>query len=127
MVDETRRRRYGPEPLALTEKREHTVSTRLNCAELARLDSLRAPVQMQRGEYLRAAALDRLPPMIPAINREAWVTLSRSAANLNQLAVRLNADGRVEAEEVREALADFRRCLLGAKLEVEDDDEGQGH
>jgi hypothetical protein len=64
--------------------------------------------------------------MIPAINREAWVTLSRSAANLNQLAVRLNADGRVEAEEVREALADFRRCLLGAKLEVEDDDEGQG-
>lgn len=126
MVDETRRRRYGPEPLAPMDKRNHTVSTRLNADELERLDSLRAPVQMQRGEYLRAAALDRLPPMIPAINREAWVTLSRSAANLNQLSARLNVGGRIEAEEVREALADFRRCLLGAKLEVEDDGEGQG-
>jgi hypothetical protein len=112
MVDETRRRRYGPEPLALTEKREHTVSTRLNDAELERLDSLRAPVQMQRGEYLRAAALDRLPPMIPAINREAWVALSRSAANLNQISARLNARDQVGVEEIRAVLADFRRSLL---------------
>jgi hypothetical protein len=127
MVDETRRRRYGPEPLALTEKRGHTVSTRLNAAELERLDSLRAPVQMQRGEYLRAAALDRLPPMIPAINRDAWVTLSRAAANLNQVAARLNGGDLVGMEEIRAALADFRRSLLGAELKgLEGGDEGQG-
>ncbi|WP_223930802.1 hypothetical protein, partial [Aeromonas caviae] len=37
------------------DKRGHTVSVRLNDAELARLDSQRDAVQMQRGEYLRAA------------------------------------------------------------------------
>ncbi|WP_223930808.1 hypothetical protein, partial [Aeromonas caviae] len=36
---------------------------------LARLDSQRDAVQMQRGEYLRAAALHRLPPTIPEVNR----------------------------------------------------------
>lgn len=124
MVDETRRRRYGPEPLALAEKRGHTVSTRLNDAELERLDSLRTPVRMQRGEYLRAAALDRLPPVIPEINREAWIALSRSAANLNQISARLNAHDLVGVEEIRAALADFRRSLLGADAGLEADDEG---
>jgi hypothetical protein len=57
-----------------TDKRGHTVSVRLNDAELARLDSQRDAVQMQRGEYLRAAALHRLPPTIPEVNREAWAS-----------------------------------------------------
>ena len=73
-TDESKRRRRGPAPLDATDKRGHTVSVRLNDAELARLDSQRDAVQMQRGEYLRAAALHRLPPTIPAANREATLT-----------------------------------------------------
>ncbi|MBJ3115112.1 MobC family plasmid mobilization relaxosome protein [Salmonella enterica subsp. enterica serovar Typhimurium] len=45
---------------------------------------------MQRGEYLRAAALHRLPPTIPAANREQWAELARTAANLNQIARKIN-------------------------------------
>lgn len=114
-TDETKRRRRGPAPLSDTDKRSHTVSVRLNDAELAHLDAQRGLVRMQRGEYLRAAALHRLPPSIPELNREAWATLARSAANLNQIALRLNVGDEVPLSEVRLMLDAFRRDLIGAK------------
>jgi hypothetical protein len=102
---------------------------RLNVAELARLDSLRDTVQMQRGEYLRAAALHRLPPTIPAINREAWAKLARSAANLNQIARHLNEVGPSGfVNEVRAAVDVFRGDLLGVQFDTKagKKDESQG-
>ena len=60
------------------------------------------------------AALDRLPPMIPAVNQQAWVALSRSASNLNQIAKKLNEGDQADFEEVREVLAAFRAALIGA-------------
>jgi len=120
-IDETKRRRRGPSPLAAEDKREHTVSVRLNIAELAQLDKQRESVQLQRGEYLRAAALHKLPPTIPALNREAWSELARTAANLNQIARRLNEGGMV-GEGLRSELAEcarlvrsLRSSLIGAK------------
>ena len=128
--DETKRRRYGPLPIPAVERRTHTVSVRLNVAELARLDSLRDTVQMQRGEYLRAAALHRLPPTIPVINREAWAKLARSAANLNQIARHLNEVGASGfVNEVRAAVDMFRGDLLGVKFDTKvggEEDESQG-
>jgi len=103
-TDESKRRRRGPAPLDAADKRAHTVSVRLNDAELARLDSLREAVRMQRGEYLRAAALHRLPPTIPAVNREQWAELARTAANLNQIARHLNEGLRGEGERISESL-----------------------
>ncbi|EBY5440606.1 MULTISPECIES: plasmid mobilization protein [Enterobacteriaceae] len=126
-TDESKRRRRGPAPLDATDKRGHTVSVRLNDAELARLDSQRDAVQMQRGEYLRAAALHRLPPTIPEVNREAWAALARTAANLNQIAHRLNAGDALPLAEVRATLDAFRRDLIGVKHDAEDaEDESQG-
>lgn len=122
-TDESKRRRRGPAPLDATDKRGHTVSVRLNEAELALLDSQRGTVQMQRGEYLRAAALHRLPPTIPEVNREAWAALARTAANLNQIAHRLNAGEVLPLAEVRATLDAFRRNLIGVE-EVEDESEG---
>jgi len=86
---------------------------RLNDAELARLDALREPVHMQRGEYLRAAALHRLPPSIPAVNRQAWVELARTAANLNQLAHRLNAGETLRSPRCGQPSTELRRRLIG--------------
>lgn len=141
-TDESKRRRRGPAPLDAADKRGHTVSVRLNEAELARLDLLRDAVQMQRGEYLRAAALHRLPPTIPAINREAWAELAREAANLNQFAKHLNQGFAGDGERIGKALAvqiraalqhnqrllmDVRRDLIGVKLDAEDEeDESEG-
>jgi hypothetical protein len=103
------------------------VSVRLNAAELLMLDERRAGLRMQRGEYLRSAALHRLPPTIPEVNREAWSTLARTAANLNQIAHRLNAGDALPLDEVRAALDAFRRDLIGVKHSAEDaEDESEG-
>jgi len=126
-TDESKRRRRGPSPLDPTEKRRHTISVRLNDIELAMLDSRREGVRMQRGEYLRAAALHRIPPTIPKINREAWVDLARTAANLNQIAYRLNAgDALPSLADIRVTLEAFRRDLIGVKHHIEDaEDESE--
>ena len=112
MNEVTRKRRYGPAPLAAEDKRTHTVSSRLSDAELALLDERRAGLRMRRGEYLRAAALDRdLPPTIPAINREQWAALARTGANLNQIANKLNVGQPLDLEELRDEIAECRRML----------------
>ena len=97
---------------------------------------------MQRGEYLRAAALHRLPPTIPAANREQWAELARTAANLNQIARHLNEGQRGDGERIGKALglqlsAELANCLrllvlvrgdlIGVKHDAEDvEDESEG-
>ncbi len=110
-----RRHRRGPKPLPPEELRTHCVSVRLSAAELEQLEAKRGA--LQRGEWLRVAALDRLPPTIPAVNREAWVELSRAAANLNQLAHRANMGESPELGEVLAELKAFRAALIGARFE----------
>lgn len=104
-------RRWTPEqdPAA---KRTHCISVRMNAAELAALDSRRG--QYARGEYLRLAFFDALPPVIPELNREAWVELSRAASNLNQLAKAYNEGDALDPDSLRNHLAAFRDALIGA-------------
>lgn len=124
-TDESKRSRRGPAPLSTADKRGHTVSVRLNAAELERLDCLRKIVSMQRGEYLRAAALHRLPPTIPEINRQAWAELSRLAGNLNQAMKAINQGLRLdltvsEVAMIRDQVQRLRLDLLGGHHEGED-------
>lgn len=119
-IDESRRAaRRGPVPAPAEKLRTHHVSTRLSTDELARLDDLRGPVKMQRGEYLRAAALHILPSTIPEINQIAWVELARAAGNINQIAHSINSSrhgGRPTplVGEIQKSLHEFRMALLGA-------------
>jgi len=69
---------------------------------------------MARGEYLRAAAVGRLPPVVPELNVQAWAELARVGANLNQVARSLNSGEAVEIEVVQRLLADLRVRLVGA-------------
>lgn len=130
-VDRNKRRRHGPAPLDASVKRVHTVSVRLNDDELALLDSRREGVQMQRGEYLRAAALHRLPHVVPAVNREQWAELSRLAANLNQLTRLMHQGGMTAvsalAADVSDTLVILRRLLIGAVVDLQGlgDDESE--
>lgn len=98
--------------------REHFVNTRLNDEEISLLDSLRKGTSLSRSSYMRAAALGTPPRVIPSINREQWVALSRVGSNLNQLAAAANIGGfpaGVEAsiEETRRLLRDVRAQLVG--------------
>lgn len=110
---ENRKSKRGPKPIETAEKRTHTVSVRLNAAELDLLDKRRG--KFLRGEWMRMAALEKLPPSIPAVNLEAWQKLARSSANLNQIALKLNGGHSVDAAEIARVLAEFRLSLLGAQ------------
>lgn len=114
-----RRARYDALPPELL--RRHCVSVRLNDDELAQLDDRRALVNMQRGEYLRTVSFSQLPPTIPAINRTAYLELTRIGANLNQLAKRANSGDLPELDNLRGQLDALRLTLIGAE---EGDDEG---
>lgn len=115
MSDIVMRRRHGPEKLSADRKRNFCVSVRMNIGELAGLDNKRGRVP--RGEWLRLCAEHKLPPSIPPLNRQAWIELSRSASNLNQLSKKLNAGDEVDVAELRQILADFRLRLLGGGYE----------
>jgi hypothetical protein len=124
-------RRRGPKKLPTDALRLHTVSARLNAAELAELDAARALVQMQRGEYLRHAAVGVLPPTIPQINREAWADLARVCGNLNQYQHLINsgeAAGHdpLVIEQLGHQVQQLRFALLGVDPQKEGDDEGEG-
>ena len=93
-------------------KRTHCVSVRVSESELTALDRRRGKIR--RGTFLRNVFLGKKEPaQIPEINRRAYIETARWAANLNQLARQLNSAGFVQAEEVIQTLAEFRRSLLG--------------
>lgn len=112
-------RTHGPRPLDAKDKRTHTVSVRLNAAELDQLDQLRAERKLQRGAYMRAAFMQSLPPSVPELNRKAWLELSKSAANLNQIAKALNQGKSVGVGVVLDEVARFRCNLVKAERKYE--------
>lgn len=114
MIEKKRGR--GRKPVPDESKRKHPVTCRLTDAELAHVDRLRG--SMTAGEWIRTAALGRPPMIIPELNREAWLALSRAASNLNQLA----KTSHFTEVDVTEHLKAFRAALIGAALEV--DNEG---
>lgn len=85
----------------------------MNAEELLLLDGKRG--RMARGEWLRCASLDKLPPVIPAVNREAWIALGRVGTNLNQIAHGINAGDIPDLAEIRAVLAELRATLLGIR------------
>lgn len=130
MQDRPAKRRRGPPPIPLAEKRRHRVSVYLNDAELAALiaqvfpgeevDAQAQGLRQALGRHMRDATFDRLPPQIPAINREAWTELSRLAGNLNRYVVAIDqghAQGMPPAlaAELRDQVQTLRRELLGLR------------
>lgn len=109
---ETRKRRFGRQPKPETDLHRNVVNVWLTDDELADLERKRG--KMRRGAYLRACYLNRVPPLIPELNREAWTELSRAASNLNQIAKALHEEV-PDIENVRQSLDAFRRALIGAK------------
>lgn len=82
--------------------------------ELQDLDRRRGKVR--RGTFLRNLFLGKKEPrQIPEVNRERYIETARWAANLNQIAKKLNIADVIEIEELRRILSEFRRSLIGLK------------
>lgn len=116
-------------PLSGEERRDHSVMVRLSVDELAEVDQRRG--KFARGEWFRmtafgakaAAWTPRAGVVIPEINRVTWGKLSRSAANLNQIARHLNEGEAVDVAAILAELASFRDGLIGV-AEVEQEEAG---
>lgn len=118
MKDEKpKKRRYGPVPREKEELRGLRLSVYFTAAEMERLKD--AAGEMQPAAYLRSLAFEEGPVRVPEINKKAWSDLGRAAGNLNRIAMILNAQGRADAKEIKDALARFRRALIGVPYEVE--------
>ena len=79
----SKRGKFHTDNLPENEIRHHCISVRLNEEELIILDSKRG--QYKKGEWLRMASLNKLPLVLPEINKSAWVELGRLSQDLNRL------------------------------------------
>lgn len=108
------KRKRGRTPLEQSDKRTHCVSVRLNQAELDLINSKRG--KMRLGEWLRCAAFDKLPPIIPEVNIKKWGELATASNNINQIAKHLNKNNSVDnslISHIKKTLNEFRTALLG--------------
>ncbi len=135
--DEAWRRRGGrPRKLAGERRGEHIAVyvTRSERDELERRAAAAGITEV--GAYVRRAILAQRPPrgVVPAINREAWWSLARATANLNQIAAHLNGGGRFDErgtarlapalDALREEVRRLRLDLNGPIRDDAEDDEG---
>jgi hypothetical protein len=128
-IDKTRRSRRGPE--RVEDPRIIFIGMRINKSEADYVDAQRGP--LKRAEWLRCAALNKLTPpapVIPALNLEAWRSLARTTANLNQVTrnfnTLLNTHCNLTQEKqiilsTLELIKELRDKLLGGKLLDESD------
>lgn len=96
--------------------RSYCVSVRLNVEELQLLNIKRG--SYKKGEWLRMASLQKLPPVIPAINTEAWKALSNISQKLNRIALHIDSKSKdsqlthTELFAVKRELEELRHVLL---------------
>ncbi|EIZ5888525.1 hypothetical protein VRL91_000853 [Salmonella enterica] len=100
--------------------RIHCVSVRFNKEELAILNKNRG--DKSKGEWLRLTSLDRLPPVVPAINVETWKSLSDISQKLNRLINHLDTKSsnseltKTEIFAVKKQIKELRLCLTASEL-----------
>lgn len=93
-------------------RRSHLLKIRLRSDEKSLLMNRSNHLKMTLAKYVREAALNRLPIVIPEINREIWLKLSPISANFNQLVHHINAGLMPEMVEIQCLLRDFRNALI---------------
>ncbi len=116
----------GPTPKPESQHRNTRVSVYFSDDELAALDRRRGG--RSRGQWLREAGLGELPALVPELNREAWVDLSRVAGLLGRYVVAIevgNAKGMPSSvvTELRDQVQQLRNDLLGIQVPDPDSDE----
>lgn len=104
----SKRGKFHTDKLPENEIRSHCISVRLNEEELIILDSKRG--QYKKGEWLRMASLNKLPPIFPEINREAWIKLGNLSQDLNRLLNHLDTKS-PDSELTRTELFALRRQI----------------
>lgn len=122
-IDVSKFSRYGSiseAKLSHNQLRSHCVSVRLNNEELTLLNEKRG--RHRKGEWLRLSLLNKLPAVVPAINIEAWKSLSEISQKLNKLVAHLDSKSQgssltqTELFAVKRQISELRLHLITADL-----------
>lgn len=95
--------------------RTKQIIMRVSAEELCSIDRLASARSMRRATFLRAAALDSIPPVVPPINQHALAELHRIGSNINQIAHSVNCGNSPGLDELRAQCAALRLALLEAR------------
>ncbi len=109
-----RKKKYGPEPIPAQDKRQKRLNVFFNAAEYAELLT-RVKRKSGLSSYIRSQAIagkTQLYVAVPEINLKAYAELARTAANLNQLARKLNASDIIDVSQLQTELHAFRLALV---------------
>lgn len=96
----------------LANKRDHQITVRLTQAQYHRLQTAAAGGSV--AALVRNQLLGRSSEMtvqVPLLNRNAWIELSRTASNLNQMSYHLNTGARPEMARILPLLRQLQRDL----------------
>lgn len=120
----------GPDPKPKNELRRHHFGVNFSDLELDKILSNVFPdgvpdkitnqgLKRRVSAHIRNCVLNKIPPRIPEVNREAWAQLARAAANLNQYQKAVN-EGMVPPEKFNlsslyKEVQGLRNDLLGIK------------
>ncbi|WP_289997821.1 hypothetical protein [Photorhabdus laumondii] len=124
----SRNRSVSETKLSHNQLRSHCVSVRLNNEELTLLNEKRG--RHRKGEWLRLSSLNKLPAIVPAINIEAWKSLSKISQKLNKIVAHLDSKSQgssltqTELFAVRRQIPELRLHLITADLWGAPSDEG---
>lgn len=116
----SRRGSFNKSKLPSEAVRSYCVSVRLNVEELQLLNIKRG--SYKKGEWLRMASLQKLPPVIPAINTKAWNALTDISQKLNRIAIHIDGKSKdsqlthTELFAVRRQISELRQHLLNADI-----------
>ncbi|HHH7384624.1 TPA: hypothetical protein ACP2SZ_000433 [Escherichia coli] len=116
----SRRGSFDKSKLPSEAVRNYCVSVRLNIEELQLLNIKRG--SYKKGEWLRMASLQRLPPAIPAINTKAWEALTEISQKLNRIAAHIDGKSKdshlthTELFAVKRQLEELRTNLLSDSI-----------
>lgn len=116
----SRRGSFDKSKLPSESVRSYCVSVRLNVEELQLLNIKLG--SYKKGEWLRMASLQRLPPAIPAINTKAWKALTEISQKLNRIAAHIDGKSKdshlthTELFAVKRQLEELRTNLLSDSI-----------
>lgn len=116
----SRRGSFDKSKLPSEAVRNYCVSVRLNIEELQLLNIKRG--SYKKGEWLRMASLQRLPPAIQAINTKAWKALTEISQKLNRIAAHIDGKSKdshlthTELFAVKRQLEELRTNLLSDSI-----------
>ena len=116
----SRNRSMNEAKFSRNQLRSYCVSVRLNNEELTLLNEKRG--RHRKGEWLRLSLLNKFPAVIPAINIEAWKSLSEISQKLNKLVAHLDNKSQgspltqTELFAVKRQISELRMKLITSDL-----------